>query len=66
MWVKWWEWRNKSCWLDARVSERELVEELAKFMAYCGAVRGNKETTVAGKIVAMNFPMSSGWVFRYR
>ena len=55
MWVEWREWRKKSCWLDARMSEAELVEELVEFMAYCCAVRGNKETTVAGKMVAVNF-----------
>ena len=60
------EGEEQEFWLDARVFKRELVEELAKFMAYCGAVRGNKETTVAEKIVAVNFPMSSGWVFPYR
>ena len=37
------------------MSEGELVEKLAEFMAYCCAERKNKEATVAGKLVAANF-----------
>ena len=37
------------------MSEGELVEKLAEFMAYCCAERKNKEATVAGKLVAVSF-----------
>ena len=35
--------------------ELEVVDELAEYMAYCCAVRGNRESTVAGKLVAVDF-----------
>ena len=37
--------------------------KLAEYMAYCCAVRGNRETTVAGKLVAVNF-FHEQWVGR--
>ena len=30
------------------------MDELAEYMAYCCAVRGNRESTVAGKLVEVN------------
>ena len=53
--MKWREWRGRSCWLEATASELEVVDELVEHMAYCCAVRGNQEPTVAGKLVAVNF-----------
>ena len=35
--------------------EMELVAELAEFMGYCCAEKGNKEATIAGKLVAIKF-----------
>ena len=37
------------------MGETELVAELAEFMGYCCAEKENKETTIAGKLVAINF-----------
>ena len=54
-WVKWRELRGRSCWLEATAPELEVVDELAEYMAYCCAVRGNRESTVAWKLVAVNF-----------
>ena len=54
-WVKWREWRGRSCWLETTASELEVVDELAEYMAYCCAVRENRESPVAGKLVAINF-----------
>ena len=54
-WVKWREWRGRSCWLEATASELEVVDELAEYMAYYCAVRGDRESTVAGKLMAVNF-----------
>ena len=36
-----------------RDREMEFVAELAQFMGYCCAEKGNKETTIAGKLVAI-------------
>ena len=36
-------------------SDLEVVDELAEYVAYCCAVRGNRESTVAGKLVAVKF-----------
>ena len=36
------------------MNEWEMAEELTDFMAYCCAERKNKESTVAGKLVAAN------------
>ena len=41
--------------LEATAPELEVVDELAVYMAYCCAVQGNRESTVAGKMVAVNF-----------
>ena len=46
--------REKGIWLEGEMNEWELVEELTEFMAYCCAERKNKESTVAGKLVAVN------------
>ena len=53
--MKWREWRGRSCWLEVTASELEVVDELAEYVAYCCAVRGNRESTVVGKLVAVNF-----------
>ena len=45
--MKWREWRGRSCWLEAMASELD--------MAYCYAEWGNRESTVAGKLVAFDF-----------
>jgi len=55
LWVKCREWRGKSCWLEATASELEVVDELAEYMAYRFAARGIRETTIVGKLVAVNF-----------
>ena len=36
------------------MGEIELAVELAEFMGYCWADKGNKETTISGKLVAIN------------
>lgn len=46
--LKWREWRTKSCWLDA------TAPELAEYITYCCVTRGNRETLLAGKLVAVN------------
>lgn len=53
-------WRGRNYWVKACMSDMEMVEERPKYMAYCCAVRGNRETAVAGKMVAVNFSMSNG------
>ena len=53
--VKWRDLIGRSCWLEATASELVVVDEPAEYMAYCCAVRGNRESTVAGKLVAVNF-----------
>ena len=44
----------RSSWLEATESELELVEKLVECLAYCCVGRGNRETMVAGKLVATN------------
>ena len=46
--------REKGIWLEGEMNEWELVEELTEFMAYCCAERKNKESTVEGKLAAVN------------
>ena len=53
--MKWREWRGRNRWLEATASELDVVDELAEYMTYCCAVRGNWESTVAGKLVAVKF-----------
>ena len=51
-------WRSavgKESWLEMGRPQMELVDELTEFMAYCCAVRKNKEGTMSGKLVAVNF-----------
>ena len=52
---------GKVNWLGGEMNERQVVEELTEFMAYCCAEWKNMESTVAGKLVAVNFGSSSGW-----
>ena len=57
-------WRSfvaKACWLQKGMGEMERVAELVEFMGYCCAEKGNKETTIAGKLVVVNFSTSSLW-----
>ena len=53
--MKWREWRGKPCWLEATSYGLEVVDELAEYMAYCYTARGNRETTIEDKLVAVNF-----------
>jgi len=55
MWVSWRSLVGKGCWLQKDMGEMELVGELVEFMGYCCAEKGNKESTVVGKLVAINF-----------
>lgn len=48
------EGRGKGCWLEKGGTGIKLVNELTAYMAYCCAVRYNKEGTVAGKVLAVN------------
>ena len=53
--MKWREWRGKYCRLEVTSSELEFVGYLAEYMRYYCARRRNRETTIAGKLVAGNF-----------
>ena len=53
--MKWREWSRKICWLEATVSELEVVDELEDYMAYCCAARGNQVMTMTGKLVTAKF-----------
>ena len=53
--VSWRSFVGKGCWLQKGMGGIELVAELAEFMGCCGAEKGNKETTIAGKLVAIIF-----------
>ena len=43
---------GKGCWLQKGMGEAELA---AEFMGYCCARKWNKESTIAGKLVAVQF-----------
>ena len=53
--MNWRSFIGKECWLNKGVGKMELVVELAEFIGYCCAEKGNKKTTIAGKLVAINF-----------
>ena len=55
MWIKWRERVHKSPWIAKGSEEGEIVEELAEYMAYCSANLGNMDSTIMGKLVAVNF-----------
>ena len=55
MWVKWRGIAGKSPWIGKGKEEEEVANELAEFMAYCGAVLGNQLSTIRGKLVAVSF-----------
>ena len=55
LWVNWRLFVRKGCWLQKAMGEMELVAEVAESMGYCCAEKGNKETTIAGKLVVINF-----------
>ena len=62
--------RRKGCWLRKYIGEMELVGDLVEFMGYSCAGKGNKESTIVHKLVAISFyheqllgpsvPMSKG------
>ncbi|CAB1109183.1 unnamed protein product [Ectocarpus sp. CCAP 1310/34] len=58
-WKLWVEWRTvavrKSVYLDEARGEEVLASELAKYMAYLFFCRGNKMSTIAGKLVAVKY-----------
>ena len=53
--VNWRSFVGKGCWLQKGMGEVGLVAGLAEFMGYCCPEKGNKETTITGKLVAINF-----------
>lgn len=55
MWGAWREQVEKSISIDRNPGEGAVVEELAAFMVYCAHDLGNKESTIAGKLVAVKF-----------
>ena len=61
VWVNWRPFAGNVCMLQKGVGEPELVAELAEHMGYCCAEKGNNETTIAGKLVAISFTASSLW-----
>ena len=65
LWVNRRSFVGKGCWLHKGMGEMELVAELAVFMGYCCAEKGNKETTIAGKLVVVNFSTSSLWDYHF-
>lgn len=57
------EWRRNSCVSEPTPSELEVVNALAEYMAYVYAARGNRETTITGNSIAVNF-VNEEWVER--
>ena len=55
MWVSWRYFVGKGCGLQKGVGEAELAAEIKEFMGYCCAGHGYKESTIAGKLVAVQF-----------
>ena len=55
MWVSWRIMRGKGNWLGNEMDEWGLADELTEFVVYCCAERKNKEATVAGKLMVVNF-----------
>ena len=53
--MSWRTYAEKGVWLDPETVEAEMVEELVQYMAFCFAVKRNKEATVAGKLVEVKF-----------
>jgi len=54
MWVSWKSLVGKECWLNKYMGHLELAERLAEFMRCCRAGKGNKKSTIVGKLVAIN------------
>ena len=50
MWLKWRSKARKSPWILDDPEEHEVVQELAEFMGYRGAVLVNREATVKGDL----------------
>ena len=55
--------RGKINSLGGEMNEWEIEEELAEFMAHCCAEKKNRESTVAGKLVAVNVDHEQGGAF---
>ena len=55
MWVSWRSFIWKESCLQKDMGEMELVRELVEFMGYCWAGKRNKESTIVGNLVAINF-----------
>lgn len=55
MWEGWKIETGRSPRIKKEVEETEVVQHLAQFMAYCGALLGNQEATIRGKLVAVDF-----------
>ena len=55
LWANWRSFLGKGCWLQKGIGEMELVEELAELMGHRCGEKGSKETTIAGKLVAIKF-----------
>ena len=53
--VSWRSFIGKECWLRNDMGEMELVGKLVAFMGHCRAGKGNKESTIVGKLVVINF-----------
>lgn len=52
--------------VDSRIESDWLEAELAEYMAYCCVARGNRETTIADKLVAGELLMRVCWAIFHR
>ena len=55
MWVSCRKYAGKGIWLEEEMGKAGMATEQVQHMAFCCAVKKNKEATVAGKLVAVNF-----------
>ena len=46
---------EKEYWLEVTPPELEVVGKLAEYMVYYCTARMNRETTIEGKMIAVNF-----------
>ena len=53
--MRWRSFIGKGCSLRKDMGEMELVGELVEFTGYCCAGKENKESSIVGKLVAINF-----------
>ena len=56
---------EKEYLLEVTAPELEFVGKLVEYMVYCCAARMNRETTMEGKMIAVNF-LHEQWVGRWR